>query len=179
MNKPVEMDDNVNERSFVFLERKYDANNFFVNAGTCPKIPVKLSEISQDETLTELINLDKQLIDDSVPTLFKYGGKLLIVMGRNKIQQSISEGKADIVARLISKHILKKCVFDDNPEETKQLLEEQINTSLRPKFNRNNDRDDRGNNRRSREEYSDFARSDKPRSGRHEQQKRGRNNFDY
>ena len=114
------------EASFLFLNQKYDFSRIITAANTSPTVQVDVKELNiEKKSVTELNHCSEEDFENKPITLFRFEGKYHIVFGYSRCIEASQNGSM-IKARLITKHALKKCLFDENPEKTQKLIEQQL-----------------------------------------------------
>lgn len=123
LNQDKEMSE---EASFLFLGNKYDFSRIVSAANTSPVVQLDTCELNlESNPITEVYSCGEQDFENKPIALFRFEGKYHVVFGFNRCLEAQQNG-TKIKARLITKHALKKCLFDENPERTQKLIEQQI-----------------------------------------------------
>ena len=140
--------------SFVFLSAKYQFSKVASSLHSSPTVSISANEIdiSQNQ-VSELQHCEEADLENRPITVFRYEGKLLVIFAAKRCREAIENGATTVKAKLLTKHTLKRCLFDENAKETSRFLQQQIRESLNPAPVR--PRVD-GGNYRQRDSRSDF-----------------------
>lgn len=146
-----ELSDNA---SFVFLSNKYQFTKVAASLHSSPTVTLSPDELDVTvDQVSELAYCEEADLENRPITVFRYEGKHLVIFATKRCREAIQNGSTAIKAKLLTKHTLKRCLFDENARETSQFLQQQIRESLNPPTRQ---RFDNTNNYRQRENRQDF-----------------------
>jgi len=114
------------QASFEFLGNKYSLKQTYFASGAAPVMALRTSELSDVENqIDQLQDCNENDFEQGAIAVYRFEGKYHVILGYQKFKQLI-DNSGTIKVKLITKHALKKCLFDENPERTRSILNEQI-----------------------------------------------------
>jgi len=142
--------------SFMFLDNKYQLTKVAANVFSAPTVSLTADEIDiSEEQVTELQHCEEADFENRPITVFRFEGKHLVIFGSKRCREAVESGSGTIKAKLLTKHVLKRCLYDENAKATAQFLQQQIRESLNPPVR---SRFDNNQNYRQRDNRQDFHR---------------------
>lgn len=122
--------------TFMLHGKQYSVAKIISNANAGPSISAKVEELDlKTNHVLEQSNPQGALAYKGPFVFYQYEGKFVILIGFDNISGMLIDAQDDtrqithFKGKLLTRHSLKRCLVDENPQQTAQIINEQLRDS--------------------------------------------------